>query len=274
MRRKSRLSQSFNTVLGIPSNPPGFSNQLLNAPLMQRYNMSNLTSSVNPLAFMGGENTGDGLSVEYPRVRQNQASSDWHPYTPLEIAAPTFGALQSPSEPDWRDQIYYWLGTLSYDASTAKLQWKGTWLGSFTGRPLAEEFSASRNVFHFTSQDPLTDANIDKQRTKPLSGYYEGFYLVDTEGEGNDMERCEEKDVLLDFESDQQEGSEDVSDETYTVYGRGDSEFGVFILHGRYYVPSGVLDLTRQYLPETDPRGVMSLQQLKFYFKRMTGQTK
>jgi hypothetical protein len=176
-------------------------------------------------------------------------------------------------ELDWREQTFYWSGKLDYDDSTRCVRWIGNWLGSFTGRPPLEELQSSKNSFLYFSQV------IDKARVfsngaflKPCSGFYRGSYVVDDEEEDDDdgdgdgdskQERCEDKECLIEFE--EQVGR---LIPFYSVYGKGDSEFGKFVLHGSFDAGTRVLDLVRQYLSDADPKADMSLMQLKQLFKR------
>lgn len=195
-----------------------------------------------------------------PTAGTGSTPADWskHPYTPLEISAPSPFPLQPLSEPDWRDQIYYWTGTLLFDNEEHRMVWSGRWLGSFTGRPLPEEFANSRNAFLYTSS-----AQLPTGTTKPVSGCFQGHYLIDAEGSG-ELERFDEQDVQLDFD--------DSGRGPWKVYGKGDGEFGVFILDGTYDASNHVLEVTRQYLAESDARCAMTVPQLAHYFKRKANQ--
>ena len=51
--------------------------------------------------------------------------------------------------------------------------------------------------------------------------------------------------------------------ELFAVYGRGDSDFGEFIVTGNYNKRTRILEMTRQYIAETDARSKMPLAQLK-----------
>ena len=116
-------------------------------------------------------------------------------------------------EPDWRDQIYYWtgdsfpcvscdniypyviiiillliltciidgcplLGLLSVDDDNSCLVWKGSWLGSFTGKPNPEEFAWSTNEFEYMGERVTNSDDLYAQGLlRPKSGYFKGFYL-------------------------------------------------------------------------------------------------
>jgi len=194
------------------------------------------------------------------------------PYTPLEIsgAYPYTAVNLTQAEPDWREQIYYWTGELSYDDQRGSLAWKGKWLGSFTGRPLQEEFVSSSNDFEYFSQ-LVEKARVvlpDSNDIIPLSGMYSGHYCMDNDGTG-EMEEYADKELIVEFDADINNLSGvNATSTMYQVYGKGDSEFGVFILNGNFNSETKVLNMNRQYLAENDLRKTMSLGQLKIHYKR------
>ena len=87
---------------------------------------------------------------------------------------------------------------------------------------------------------------------KPVCGSYLGHYMMDNEGSGR-LSR------YLDFREDEE------GDGKYSVIGRGDCDFGAFILQGRFDSASRALDVTRKYVPDSDPRAgeKISLHELK-----------
>jgi hypothetical protein len=50
---------------------------------------------------------------------------------------------------------------------------------------------------------------------------------------------------------------------TYSVIGKGESDFGTFILQGVYNSASRELDVTRKYVSSFDPRSSMSISQIR-----------
>jgi hypothetical protein len=262
---------------GSPSAPilPTISTNSASAAAATSSNMANIPAQLMQtryvLSNVGRSNGHVGAGPMTTVVAVDPANVDWskQPYTPLEISTPaTYQTLHTLGEPDWRDQIYYWIGQLSYNEEEQCLVWSGRWLGSFTGRPVKEEFDSSRNEFRYLSQTVEKSKVEMEDSLKPLSGFFKGEYFIDAEGNG-ELEKFDEQDVLLEFE---EFGNK--SPPIYNVYGKGDSEFGVFILHGNYNSGNKQLEMTRQYLPENDIRSSMSLIQLKHYFKRMAGQSR
>jgi hypothetical protein len=192
---------------------------------------------------------------------------DWskQAYVPLEITgAYSYSAVTSTQEePDWRDQIYYWVGNLTFDDKQECLQWSGKWMGSFSGRPVQSEFDSSSNEFTYYSP------HIEKSRAfssdgllLPLGGNYSGQYSMDNDGSGV-TEMYTDKELLVEFE--------EVATDPYPqffVFGRGDSEFGEFVVHGSFDGSSGLLEMSRQYLAENDSKKDLSMQQLKMYLRQ------
>ncbi len=189
------------------------------------------------------------------------------------------------NEPDWRDQIYYWSGRLDYQESTKLMVWKGKWIGSFTGKPTFEEFETNGNEFCYESAN-----TIDKNKVypaggggvhgilKPVSTTFKGYYVIDSDVVANGKdgtgatdsdeqeERYYDKEFILEFEEVYQRPHP-----SYAVYGKGDSEFGVFILNGSYDSSTRTMEMSREYLAEHDSRGNLILAQLKQYFKQRIG---
>lgn len=196
---------------------------------------------------------------------------DWskHPYTPLEInAPPAYHPVATISEPDWRDQIYYWVGQLRFDEKGKCAVWEGKWMGSFTGKPPMEELESSANIFSYKTAEISKSSVVQGRGLVPYSGLYHGYHLIDTEGEDDELEheKFEERNVLIEF--DEIQGG---SSATYQAFGRGESEFGVFILNGSFVSTTGTLDMSRQYLVDHDVRCTMTIAQLKQYFKATGG---
>lgn len=274
-------------------------------PLTQNsYVMNNIPASytavMHPARFINNEGfntlvnnpTASSSPLAGSRSQQESNSIDWanHPYTPLEITGtyendPAYVPLQNHvAEPDWRDQIYYWTGMLNYDDTIQSMTWKGRWLGSFTGKPSIEEFESSSNEFFYTSVMERSKIVVSTSdgitMIQPQSSLYKGYYMMENvTGRGNDMERYHDKEFLLDFEPvSSLESRETTTTQKskvsflYNVYGKGDSEFGVFILNGTFDSRTNIMDMCRQYVADTDLRCSMSLPQLKQYFKRLATQ--
>lgn len=162
-------------------------------------------------------------------------------------------------EPDWRDQIYYWTGLLSFDTENSCLLWKGSWLGSFTGKPNPEEFAWSTNEFEYSGEQLNLDDLYVQGLLRPKSGYFKGFYLMDNDGSGN-LEKYLDNEYYVEFEE-----VRGLHPPRYTVIGKGESDFGTFVLTGTYNAGNRVLEMARQYIAEDDERCHMDINQLKLH---------
>jgi hypothetical protein len=204
-------------------------------------------------------------------------------YTPLEItdAYPQYPTSIHQVESDWRDQIYYWSGVVEYDNQEYCLAWNGRWLGSFTGKPSIQEMRESMNEFSYKS--PRIDrAQVYPHASKndgyivPYSGYYQGFYLMDNDGT-DEYEEYTDKELILDFELLPQSASSSSAayrqPPIYQVVGKGDSEFGAFLIQGIFHAASKELEMSRQYIPEHDFRVNMTVNELKHWMKQSSRQT-
>ena len=172
------------------------------------------------------------------------------------------GGLQAEDddyEPDWRDQIYYWTGLLSFDTANSCLLWKGSWLGSFTGKPNPEEFAWSTNEFEYSGEQLNLDDLYVQGLLRPKSGYFKGFYLMDNDGSGS-LEKYLDNEYYVEFEE-----VRGLHPPRYTVIGKGESDFGTFVLTGTYNAGNRVLEMARQYIAEDDERCNMDINQLKLH---------
>lgn len=165
-------------------------------------------------------------------------------------------------ELDWRDQLYYWTGILYYDPARAVQVWKGSWVGSYSGKPMSEEFSWSFNHFEYTLDGGRATPMMGPENTLlPQSGPMQGYYLMDNDGSGA-LQKYVDTEYTVEFEQLPNLVGGGVS-ELFAVYGRGDSDFGEFIVTGNYNKRTRILEMTRQYIAETDARSKMPLPQLK-----------
>jgi len=173
-------------------------------------------------------------------------------------------AEEAEDEPDWREQLYYWIGVLYYDPGRRQQVWKGSWVGSYTGKPSPEEFSASSNHFEYfmpsRSGHPLMrpDGGL-----APQSGHWQGHYLMDNTGDGTWEKYMDTEYEVLFEPTVMPDGNE-----KFCVYGRGDSEFGAFVVTGRFCQHSRVLEMTRQYISDEDVRASLNLSQFAQYCKQ------
>eukprot|EP01034_Spumella_vulgaris_P021799 gene21799-27868_t len=208
------------------------------------------------------------------------------------------GEDEEEEDPDWREQIYYWTGTLAVDVTNSCLSWKGAWVGSYTGRPEVGEFMLSNNYFEYTSEiiadvtslltyrdggsvceDAQEIGGNSELLLRPPSSFFRGFYMMDNDGSGS-LERYLDKDYYIEFDEIRSADSQTaaatalaqdysaagglvVDPPVYSVLGKGDSDFGVFILTGTFDSALGVMEMARQYIADDDVRCSMDLQTLK-----------
>jgi hypothetical protein len=154
--------------------------------------------------------------------------------------------------PDWRDQIYYWTGRLELDRHLGRLVWRGNWLGSFHGKPGAEEFVAEglSQLFEYEGDEVLEEevwvCGILTPPPRPLR--FTGYYMMDNDDSGH-PERFLEKEFVMSFE---ERGGNVAQERFFLVRGHGESEFGPFITNGTYSAYTGVLDMARKYVISAD----------------------
>jgi hypothetical protein len=173
------------------------------------------------------------------------------------VAASTAPAVPQPPS-DWREQLYFWLGTISVDAQNSCIVWKGSWLGYFNTTPTPEQLQWSRNFFEYSGPSAVeSDVALPNGGLRPLSGAFKGHYMMDNSG-GGSMQRFSDKSCGLDFQ--EISGSNPLR---YSVVGKGDSEFGDFVIEGIYDSSTRVLAASRRYVVETDPLAKSTLQDLK-----------
>lgn len=128
-------------------------------------------------------------------------------------------------------------------------------MGSFTGKPRPDEFAASRNHFEYISEKVSAEhVRNESGAVQPVSGYFKGYYMMDNDGTG-DLDEYLDNEYYVDFEY--------VSGSEYTVVGKGDSDFGAFIVTGAFNPDTKVLEMTRQYIADNDERGKMNIDELK-----------
>ena len=168
-------------------------------------------------------------------------------------------AAEDEYEPDWRDQIYYWTGFLSYDNDNNCLLWKGSWLGSFTGKPNPDEFSWSSNEFEYLGEAANLAELYVQGLLRPRSGRFKGFYMMDNDGSGS-LSKYLDNEYYVEFEE-----VRGLHPPRYTVVGKGDSDFGTFVLTGTYNAGNRVLEMARQYISNEDERCAMNVNQLKMH---------
>lgn len=165
------------------------------------------------------------------------------PRAPLGLADLQLICGTSPSPPlpseaaqlDWRDQTYYWAGTLRPDEAARRWVWRGSWLGSFGARPSSQEILDASQTFEYVGQQA-------SEGELPRSGLFSGHFMMHNDDSGV-PERFQERPFLIEFAYYEGPGEGQA-----TVSGRGDSDFGPFILQGCFDASSGKLDMCRKYL--------------------------
>ena len=176
---------------------------------------------------------------------------------------------------DWRDQTYYWDGYLTvkpHGGGTGHLHLTGRWLGSFEGRPSDREILQSLQEFKYDGPScrmSATSAGVLAE----LSGRYTGLYLMD-DGSGSGLQQ--HSDVLdveiypdVDTVPDRRRGTSRqhrLGPNQFRVIGRGDGEFGAFLVTGIYNRDTGRVDMVREYIELDDERVFMSLAELKVMY--------
>ena len=150
---------------------------------------------------------------------------------------------------DWREQIYYWRGTLAPGKGKAKLLWTGTWAGSFDGTPSAKDFE---NVQSFKVTGPAAAADESLPAEK---GRWKGTYQMDNDGSGSTS--TYKTDASFKFVA-----AEPGSTSHFRMAGKGSNEFGAFVIHGTYASSTKLLDTAREYIADDDPRVKLSLDEL------------
>ena len=101
---------------------------------------------------------------------------------------------------DWREQIYYWTGELSFDAANRRLKWRGSWLGSFVGKPEPEEFAWNNNEFEYVSgKVDEQQVVVNGQLRPPNTAFFHGFYMMDATGSGR-HDKYYDKQFVVEFQ--------------------------------------------------------------------------
>ena len=247
----------------------------------------------------GAESDMEG-GLKSPRVNPNTSnnSSGASNFVPNKIPRTVKSALM-PQDPNWRENVYYLVGGLFINNSsagrpgTAKISGnvhvclKGKWLSSLNGKPSREDISAwsNKNEFYYESlaqEDLSTLSPPDSDKLKPLSGNYTGFHFISQPQPPSTASasspavivpptKCTETLLQLLFTTDTDDspnGSTNStatinSDTNYNIVGKGDSDLGKFILFGKYNAQTRELEVSRQFVRDTDPCNGFSLQYLQ-----------
>lgn len=146
--------------------------------------------------------------------------------------------------PNWREQIYYWTGSFTFDGRSGRLRWTGRWLGSFSGRPTVDEFLAASQTFDYFSEVKLDREEIIKDGLlrPPSHLSFNGYFNMQSDV-STSLEHFEERFSLT------LRPEENVIDENKLVAaGSGESEFGAFVMSGVYILGAESLDLSRKYI--------------------------
>lgn len=99
-----------------------------------------------------------------------------------------------------------------------------------------------------------------------LSLAVQGAFKMDSRGTGVVRKQLDREFVLI-FEP-RASGSEDGVPHYFTVHGRGVSDYGAFIVQGKFNNKNSVLEVVRVFMTEDDVRGSMSLTQLRDWFRQ------
>eukprot|EP00604_Paraphysomonas_vestita_P002852 CAMPEP_0174818372 /NCGR_PEP_ID=MMETSP1107-20130205/1040_1 /TAXON_ID=36770 /ORGANISM="Paraphysomonas vestita, Strain GFlagA" /LENGTH=441 /DNA_ID=CAMNT_0016030123 /DNA_START=25 /DNA_END=1347 /DNA_ORIENTATION=- len=160
----------------------------------------------------------------------------------------------SAEQEDWREQLYHWKGHLSVDLAHNVAVWKGIWMTSWqiqqqqegnAPNPAWNNNSFEYRCANYVVQDPLLKEQVEYPTNlplPPLNGNYAGYYMMDND-DGGVLSRYSDSLCHLDFEKDETDLITVTSTDgtflppqsfTYLVVGKGESEFGPFLLQGLY----------------------------------------
>jgi hypothetical protein len=173
---------------------------------------------------------------------------------------------------DWREQKFWWSGTLSNVKST--YHWTGAWVGSFDGKPSEEEFTESPNKFHIIGPSASLASGVEgsgvEQNMRLIGDYVsaaaaaaaaapnrllpplveahafaKGHYLMDN---GDGTSRFKDKACNMQFMPREPYDNAVL----FEVKGRVDTEFGVGYVTGLYDATTQCLCVERTYCDEDD----------------------
>jgi hypothetical protein len=193
-------------------------------------------------------------------------------------------ALLVRQDPHWRRKVYHLAGGLFTHSTSshprqgvsknttvaAHVCLKGKWLATLEGKPRKEDITnwSNKNEFYFESlaqEDPSALTLPDKS-LKPLSGNYTGFHFVEQQASGAGVPtKCTEALIQLLFtaETPGGSGSGSGSNHNYNIVGKGDSDLGKFVLFGHYNSQTRDVEMSRQFVLDSDPCNGLSLQYLR-----------
>lgn len=163
--------------------------------------------------------------------------------------------MQDKYSPDWTDQIFYYKGEITFGQKCPSFQ--GKWIGSFTGKPKDAEFILCKNKFEYSMHNPSQNSIKMEIKQKyatvslPVCGDFSGFFsLIDD----NNEEQSWKENIQLDFRQ--------LEENLYRIVGRGHTEYGPFIMTGRYILDTNSLIFCRKYISVYDERARYSTEQL------------
>lgn len=166
--------------------------------------------------------------------------------------------MQDKYSPDWTDQIFYYKGELAFGQKCLLSTFQGKWIGSFTGKPKDAEFHLCKNTFEYSMTIPFQNSIKMEVKQKyatvslPVSGDFSGFFSLNDNNSSE--EQSWKENIQLDFRR--------LEENIYRVVGRGRTEYGPFIMTGRYIFDENTLLLCRKYLSVYDERVRFSTEQL------------
>ena len=166
--------------------------------------------------------------------------------------------MQDKYSPDWTDQIFYYKGELTFGQKCLYSTFHGKWIGSFTGKPKDEEFSLSKNKFEYSITNPFSNSIKMEVKQKhatislPVSGEFSGEFCLNDDN--NNEEKSWKENIQLDFRQ--------IEENVYRVVGRGYTEYGPFIMTGKFIFDTNIFLLCRKYISVYDERARYSTEQL------------
>jgi hypothetical protein len=166
-------------------------------------------------------------------------------------------------------ETYFWSGGLSYDMGYGGIVWKGIWSIS----PLHNSSNSRRDDFwaqlEFEYFGPKCARNAVIQEngllTPPSPSLFFGHFLMEDPKNRGHILKYADKDITMIFEPTLNPSDTSTENVTkYNVIGKGNSQFGHFVLHGFFDPSTGILDVFREYIADNDIRLPMTITELKF----------
>mmetsp|Transcript_13863 Transcript_13863/g.20743 ORF Transcript_13863/g.20743 Transcript_13863/m.20743 type:complete len:238 (+) Transcript_13863:646-1359(+) len=154
--------------------------------------------------------------------------------------------------PSGKEKNSSWRGVLTRDTSGKCLKWTGQWTADSS--PSSEE-----NTFDFNSP-PVADEVLDSDNSsslQPVSGVYSGSYMAQGSVRVSDVK------FMVHFFPAESDVPGKASQDEFFVVGKGDSQFGPFVLRGNYNSTTRSLEANRMPVAPGDPMLSASVEELK-----------